>query len=105
MAGLFGDMMALIWIALLVIGMIFLVYMVLFWIYFGICKLNGPVAIRIAWTVGILSLLIVLAFIFPFQAPYFNPLSGDIGSLVNLAIVTVISMFFLIIVWVTKPSL
>lgn len=90
------------WLWLLAYGAILflVVYLLLFPVYFWLCRLRGPGAIAWAWTTGILGFILFLCLASPQHAAYLIPGAWSVEAWTNFLVLAVPALVFLIfLVW------
>ncbi len=90
------------WLWLLAYGTILflVVYLLLFPIYFWLCRMRGPSAIAWAWTTGIMGFFLFLCLASPQHAPHLAPGAQGTEAWIGLLVLAVPALLFLIfLVW------
>lgn len=105
MLGLFTNPESVVYLIFYMVGCTIAVYGVLFWIFFALCRFPGSLAIRWAWTVGILGMLISLTSLSSVHAQYLMFWTGDTEAILDSSLLGALLLAFLAYVWLSMPRL
>ncbi len=101
---LFLDMNRNVWLLVALVVMLAVIYFVFYPLYFYACRLSGPVAIRLAWSMGVVMLLVFLLFLSPLHAPYLAFWS-DVQNFPNFLAIFLPLGAIVIYFWASMPRL
>lgn len=100
---LFSNLDALLWMLIWFVVSVAAIYLVLFPIFFYLCRLNGSVSIRLAWSVGIVMWLVYLTLISAKHSQYLVFWRGDISLLMDFLVLAILASLAVVLMWVTMP--
>jgi hypothetical protein len=101
-----SDLGALLWLVLALLMCGAAVYAILFPLFFYLCDLSGPFAIRLAWTAGLIGLFVYLLGISAIHASYLDFWRvSDPVALIAFLMLVVPASIFLAAIWLKRPRI
>lgn len=100
---LFSSAEAVVWLIITFFVTVGIIYLPLFGIFYGICRLDGSLAIRLSWTTGMLIWLIYLTFLSGWHSRYLMFWSGDMSMVFSALVMLAIASVMVLLAWVTMP--